>query len=178
MCSKVGMMEGSWEVWLWLHCWWLQVLLSFSLNFSFLLWLHAFQHHTSLHSRAFSDSLKFLICGLTSKSFGINSPYESLKFAEKFSLSGLPFLITRALHIHLLAACFKLSHYCTKDFPFLTATFNFFLEEADFCSSWSSGTCISSLFWSNASTSHSKDCIFSIYLSLSPLLRSDHIQTH
>ena len=104
MCSKVGMMEGSWEVWLWLHCWWLQVLLSFSLNFSFLLWLHAFQHHTSLHSRAFSDSLKFLICGLTSKSFGINSPYESLKFAEKFSLSGLPFLITRALHIHLLAA--------------------------------------------------------------------------
>ena len=170
MCSKVGMMEGSWEVWLWPHCWWLQVLLLFSLNFSSLLWLHAFKHHTSLHSRAFSDSLKFLICGLTSKSFSINSPYESLKFAEKFGLSGLPFLITRALkvresypigfsfggwpsvmvkkwnqclfpqaflylHIHLLAACFKLSRYCTKDFPFLTATFNFFREEADFCSS-------------------------------------------
>ena len=29
--------------------------------------------------RAFSDSLKFTICGLTSKSFGINSSYESLK---------------------------------------------------------------------------------------------------
>ena len=58
-----------------------------------------FKHHTSLHSLAFSDSLKFPICGLTSKSFGINSPYESLKFAEKFSLSGLPFLITRALKV-------------------------------------------------------------------------------
>ncbi|KAL6322626.1 hypothetical protein AAG906_014298 [Vitis piasezkii] len=34
---------------------------------------------------------------LTSRSFVINSPYESLKFAEKFSLSGWPFLIAEEL---------------------------------------------------------------------------------
>lgn len=66
-------------------------------KFSLSTLLHAFKYLASLYSQALSDSLKFSVFRLTSRSFVINSPYESLKFAEKFSLSGLPFLIAEEL---------------------------------------------------------------------------------
>ena len=68
-------------------------------KFSFFTLLHAFENLISLHSLAFLDSLKSPTFGFSSKSFGINSLYESLKFSEKFSRSGLAFLITGVLKV-------------------------------------------------------------------------------
>ena len=98
MRGKVAMLEWGQGVWLSLHCWWLQVLLLFSLNFHFLL---SCMHSSTLHryipgpflipwNPLHSDFLPRALALI---------PYESLKFFEKFSGSGLPFLITGVLKV-------------------------------------------------------------------------------
>ena len=59
--------------------------------------LHVFKYLTSLHFWAFSNYLKSPTFRPTPKSFDINSSYKSLKYAEKFILFGLPFLIAEEL---------------------------------------------------------------------------------
>ena len=96
MCTRMAVLEWGLGVQLWL----LLVVVGAAVilsKFSLSTLLHVFKYLTSLHFWVFSDYLKSLTFGLTSKSFDINSSYKSLKYAEKFILFGLPFLIAEEL---------------------------------------------------------------------------------